>query len=276
MVQSSRPAPCFSLALATCALIVWAVCGATLEGSAAESAAKSPSFKLDVMAVLSRAGCNQGACHGNLNGKGGLSLSLRGEANDYVGKGLSGGEIVLRPRRHSSPCGEGQVIAGNTILYGATSGRFFAAGRVGERFAVRLSGALAVVEGVGDHACEYMTAGTVLILGPVGHNLGAGMSGGLAYVHDPGQTLAGRINAEMVSIDPGLASEDETWLLEACRRHWEATASPRVGALLEDWAASMRAFRRVAPRGLPSVRPGPWPADPGAQAAQPEPMWSVA
>lgn len=206
----------------------------------------------------------------------GMSLVLEGEANDYVGKGLSGGEIVLRPRRHSSPCGEGQVIAGNTILYGATSGRFFAAGRVGERFAVRLSGALAVVEGVGDHACEYMTAGTVLILGPVGHNLGAGMSGGLAYVHDPGQTLAGRINAEMVSIDPGLASEDETWLLEACRRHWEATASPRVGALLEDWAASMRAFRRVAPRGLPSVRPGPWPADPGAQAAQPEPMWSVA
>jgi len=129
---------------------------------------------------------------------------------------------------------------------------------------------------VGDHACEYMTAGTVLILGPVGHNLGAGMSGGLAYVHDPDQTLAGRINEEMVSIDAGLSAEDETWLLEACQRHWEATASPRVEALLEDWAASMRAFRRVTPRGLPSARPVPWPLDPSAETGQPEPMWSVA
>ncbi len=206
----------------------------------------------------------------------GMSLTLEGEANDYVGKGLSGGEIVLHPRRDFRPRAEGQVIAGNTILYGATSGRFFAAGRVGERFAVRLSGALAVVEGAGDHACEYMTAGTVAILGPVGHNLGAGMSGGLAYVHDPAQVLASRINGEMVAIDAGLSLEDEAWLKEACRRHWEATASPRVEGLLQDWAGSMRAFRKVTPRGLPSVRPVPWPVEARVESAEPEPMWSVA
>jgi glutamate synthase domain-containing protein 3 len=106
-----------------------------------------------------------------------MTLTLEGEANDYVGKGLSGGEIVLRPRRQAGSVSAGEVIAGNTVLYGATAGRLFAAGRVGERFAVRLSGAVAVVEGAGDHACEYMTAGTVAILGPVGRNFGAGHDG---------------------------------------------------------------------------------------------------
>jgi len=147
---------------------------------------------------------------------------------------------------------------------------------VGERFAVRLSGALAVVEGAGDHACEYMTSGTVAILGPVGHNLGAGMTGGLAYVHDPEQQLAGRINEEMVSIDAGLNPEDEAWLKEACRRHWEATASPRGEGLLKDWAVAMRAFRKVTPRGLASVRPVPWPLGATTEGAEAEPMWSVA
>jgi glutamate synthase domain-containing protein 3 len=206
----------------------------------------------------------------------GMSLTLEGEANDYVGKGLSGGEIIIHPRPTARPRALNQVIAGNTLLYGATSGRLFAAGRVGERFGVRLSGAVAVVEGVGDHACEYMTAGTVLILGPVGQNLGAGMSGGLAYVHDPGRTLASRINEEMVSIDALLSAEDETWLKEACRRHWEATASPRAETLLQEWAVSVGAFRKVTPRGLSSVRPVPWPLDSREQSAAPEPMWSVA
>ena len=206
----------------------------------------------------------------------GMSLTLEGEANDYVGKGLSGGEIIIHPRPTGRPRALNQVIAGNTLLYGATSGRLFAAGRVGERFGVRLSGAVAVVEGVGDHACEYMTAGTVLILGPVGQNLGAGMSGGLAYVHDPDGTAGSRINEEMVSIDALLSADDERWLKEACRRHWEATASPRAETLLQEWAVSMRAFRKVTPRGLASVRPVPWPLDSREESAAPEPMWSVA
>jgi glutamate synthase (NADPH/NADH) large chain len=188
----------------------------------------------------------------------GMSLVLEGEANDYVGKGLSGGEIVIRPRPGSAGI-DGQVIAGNTLLYGATSGRLFAAGRVGERFAVRLSGALAVVEGVGDHACEYMTAGTVAILGPVGRNLGAGMSGGLAYIYDPEDRLGSGLNQEMVATSQSLSADDENWLAEACRRHWEATASPRVEAMLQDWRATLSAFKRVAPKGLAAVRPTPWP-----------------
>jgi len=206
----------------------------------------------------------------------GMSLTLEGEANDYVGKGLSGGEIVLHPRRSSRSGGVDQVIAGNTLLYGATGGRLFAAGRVGERFAVRLSGAVAVVEGAGDHACEYMTAGTVAILGAVGQNLGAGMSGGLAYVHDPERTLAGRINPEMVALDARLEAEDEAWLLEACRRHSEATASPRAEALLQNWARSLSSFRKITPRGLPMVRPVPWPIEARVESPDRLPMWSVA
>ncbi|MBX7187401.1 MAG: glutamate synthase large subunit [Vicinamibacteria bacterium] len=206
----------------------------------------------------------------------GMSLTLEGEANDYVGKGLSGGEIILRPRRQARAHAASQVIAGNTLLYGATSGRLFAAGRVGERFAVRLSGALAVVEGAGDHACEYMTSGAVAILGPVGQNLGAGMSGGLAYVHDPHRTLESRINAEMVSIDPGLLAEDAAWIEEACRRHLEATGSVRAESLLRDWATSIHDFRKVVAKGLPAARPASWPVAADAPGAAPEPMWSVA
>ncbi|PYQ21848.1 MAG: glutamate synthase large subunit, partial [Acidobacteria bacterium] len=130
----------------------------------------------------------------------GLHLRLEGEANDYLGKGMSGGEIALLPSQAFASRAEGQVIAGNTILYGATGGRAFIAGRVGERFAVRNSGALAVVEGVGDHACEYMTAGAVVVLGPFGRNFGAGMSGGLAYVFDPEERLSRRTNPEMVAV----------------------------------------------------------------------------
>src|SRR5512134_1165263 len=128
----------------------------------------------------------------------GLRLEVFGDANDYVGKGLSGGSIVVRPLVSSPMVASDNVIIGNTCLYGATAGRLFAAGRAGERFAVRNSGAIAVVEGVGDNGCEYMTGGTAVVLGPVGDNFAAGMSGGMAFVHDPDDSLASRINDEMV------------------------------------------------------------------------------
>jgi glutamate synthase (ferredoxin) len=173
----------------------------------------------------------------------GMRLVLDGEANDYVGKGMSGGEIIVRNRnaRH--------VIAGNTILYGATGGCVFIAGRVGERFAVRNSGAFAVVEGTGDHACEYMTAGAVVILGPTGRNAGAGMSGGALFVLDEEEQLAQRINSESVRIDSELT--DEAWLYEAIALHAEATGSAHAHALLKNWSASRLLFRRVSPCGQP-------------------------
>ena len=129
----------------------------------------------------------------------GVTLELTGEANDYVGKGMGGGRIVIRPPADDA----GQpTLAGNTLLYGATGGQLFVAGRVGERFAVRNSGAVAVVEGTGDHCCEYMTGGTVVVLGPVGYNLGAGMTGGEAYVYDPEGRLGARLNASAGRVPP--------------------------------------------------------------------------
>jgi len=175
----------------------------------------------------------------------GMRLVLDGEANDYVGKGMSGGEIVVRNKntRH--------VIAGNTILYGATGGRAFIAGRVGERFAVRNSGAFAVVEGTGDHACEYMTAGAVVILGPTGRNLGAGMSGGALFVLDREKQLANHINREYVRIDAELT--DEAWLYDAVALHAEVTGSSHAGALLRNWSTTRQSLRRVSPFGQPAV-----------------------
>ena len=134
----------------------------------------------------------------------GITLRLFGDANDYVGKGLSGGRLIVRPPKDARIAAEEHIIAGNVIAYGATSGEIFIRGKVGERFCVRNSGALAVVEGVGDHGCEYMTGGRVVVLGPIGRNFAAGMSGGIAYVLD---LPAHRVNPEMVDIDP-LDSED--------------------------------------------------------------------
>jgi glutamate synthase domain-containing protein 3 len=181
----------------------------------------------------------------------GLRLDLIGEANDYVGKGLSGGEIVVR-----RPEGDGSaVLAGNTCLYGATGGRLFVGGRAGERFAVRNSGATAVVEGVGDHGCEYMTAGAVVVLGPVGRNFGAGMSGGRAFVLDADGGLAEQVNPELVEVD-ALDREEEAWLREALVRHQRATGSAAAARLLEDWIVNRLLFARVAPRsGMRTVLP---------------------
>ena len=177
---------------------------------------------------------------------GGMRLVVHGEANDYLGKGMSGGEIVVRPRA-AMPRASEQVVAGNTLLYGATGGRAFLAGRVGERFAVRNSGAIAVVEGTGDHACEYMTAGAVVILGSTGRNVAAGMSGGVVFAHDPHDVLASRMNGEWVRLDRQLSSDDEAWLLEAIALHAELTGSGRACSLLRKWNAGRRQFRRLSP-----------------------------
>ncbi|CRK52033.1 glutamate synthase (large subunit) [Rhodococcus sp. RD6.2] len=173
----------------------------------------------------------------------GVTLALTGDANDYVGKGLSGGRIVLRPAADAPFDAQEQVIAGNTLLYGATSGELFARGQVGERFSVRNSGATAVVEGVGDHACEYMTGGRVVVLGPTGRNLAAGMSGGIAYVLDLDPT---RVNTAMVTLespDP----DDLEWLHAVVARHREYTDSPVAASMLADWPRRAALFTKVLP-----------------------------
>jgi glutamate synthase (NADPH) large chain len=179
----------------------------------------------------------------------GISLRLEGDANDYVGKGLSGGTIMVRPAREAAFVAEENIIAGNVIGYGATSGKLFLRGRVGERFCVRNSGATAVVEGVGDHALEYMTGGVAVILGSTGRNLGAGMSGGRAYVIDLDPA---RVNREMVDLDP-LGDEDRERLQELLRQHAEETGSAVATVLLADWPASAQRFTLVMPRDFKRV-----------------------
>ena len=173
----------------------------------------------------------------------GISLVVVGDANDYVGKGLSGGRIVLRPSEDAPFVAEEQVIAGNTLLYGATSGALYARGRVGERFAVRNSGAVAVVEGVGDHACEYMTGGRIVIIGPTGRNLAAGMSGGLAFVLD---VKAEKVNRDMVVLEQPSA-EDCRQLVDILGAHLAATGSPVAAKLLDDWGGQSPRFTKVLP-----------------------------
>jgi glutamate synthase (NADPH/NADH) large chain len=173
----------------------------------------------------------------------GITLRLEGDANDYVGKGLSGGRVVVRPDRAATFDAAQQIIAGNVIGYGATSGEIYLRGQVGERFCVRNSGATAVVEGVGDHGCEYMTGGRVVVLGPTGRNFAAGMSGGVAFLLDLDE---GRVNKELVELAPveGEAAEE---LHAIVRRHAEETGSPVAEALLEDWAAACARFTEVMP-----------------------------
>lgn len=171
----------------------------------------------------------------------GITLRLEGDANDYVGKGLSGGRLVIRPARDAGFVAEDQIIAGNVIAYGATSGEIFVRGRAGERFCVRNSGATAVVEGVGDHALEYMTGGRVVILGATGRNVAAGMSGGVAYVLDLDQDL---VNREMVEIHE-VGDPDE--LKTLVTRHAEETGSEVAQKLLADWASALSRFTEVMP-----------------------------
>jgi glutamate synthase (NADPH) large chain len=174
----------------------------------------------------------------------GVTLRLEGDANDYLGKGLSGGRLVIRPDRSSSFAAEQQIIAGNVIAYGATAGELFIRGQVGERFCVRNSGATAVVEGVGDHGCEYMTGGQVVVLGPTGRNFAAGMSGGIAYVLDLEMSLVNVALVNLSGVDPD--AQDE--LHELIREHAEETESPVAGGLLRGWARDLSRFTQVMPR----------------------------
>jgi len=185
----------------------------------------------------------------------GVTLELVGEANDYVGKGMGGGTVIVRPPADDASLAPGAdpraghrpALAGNTCLYGSTGGELYVSGIVGERFGIRNSGATTVVEGAGDHACEYMTGGTVVILGWVGYNLGAGMTGGSCYVWDPKGTLVGRVNTSLVDFErPDQAHADE--LRRLVLRHAELTGSPRATSLLQAWEDTADEFWYVAPR----------------------------
>ncbi len=180
----------------------------------------------------------------------GMRLDLEGEANDYVGKGLNGAEISVRPFHDARYVGASHLnmIVGNTVLYGATDGLLLAAGQAGDRFAVRNSGACAVVEGVGNHACEYMTGGVVAVLGRAGRNFGAGMSNGIAYVLDEAGTFASRLNHELVLL-ADLDDDDDALLQRLLRIHYRRTGSARARAILEGWGGAFGQWRKVKPRG---------------------------
>ncbi len=182
----------------------------------------------------------------------GITLRLEGDANDYAAKGLSGGIVIMHPDRDAVFAAEENVLAGNVALYGATAGEAYFRGIVGERFCVRNSGATAVVEGVGDHGCEYMTGGRVVVLGPTGRNFAAGMSGGIAYVHDPADQFDALVNYDMVDLDP-LTDADREWLRTTVERHRELTGSDVANRLLSQWGTEVASFRKVMPQDYKRV-----------------------
>ncbi len=191
----------------------------------------------------------RGSCGQSLGAFGaqGLRIEVEGDANDYVGKGLSGATIVLKPPRAARFAATDNTIVGNTVLYGATSGFLFAAGQAGERFAVRNSGAVSVVEGCGANGCEYMTGGVAVILGTPGDNFAAGMTGGVAFVCGSDEALSERVNLDSVVRQP-VARPDELELLrKIIRRHLEETQSLRAEKLLGDWGGQSERFWRIAP-----------------------------
>ncbi|OGX12336.1 MAG: glutamate synthase subunit alpha [Omnitrophica WOR_2 bacterium RIFCSPLOWO2_02_FULL_63_16] len=179
----------------------------------------------------------------------GMRLRLIGEANDYVGKAMGGGELIIRPPDSVKFVWHKHVIIGNTCLYGATGGYLYAAGRAGERFGVRNSGAVAVIEGLGDHGCEYMTGGIVLVLGETGRNFGAGMTGGRAYVLDEARVFEKRVNLELVELQPLDNAEDVDIVRTLIERHFVATKSNRALSILTNWEDHQRLFWMVIPRG---------------------------
>jgi glutamate synthase domain-containing protein 3 len=185
----------------------------------------------------------------------GVTLTLEGDANDYVGKGLSGGRLIVYPPRASTFVPEENILVGNVCLYGATSGEAFFNGMAGERFAVRNSGATAVVEAVGDHGCEYMTKGLVAVLGPTGRNFAAGMTGGIAYVLDEtGAFVQSRCNRAGVDLEPVTGDEDVSLLRSLILRHAAATGSLRAEWILENWSTMLPQFVKVFPHEFKRVQ----------------------
>ena len=181
-------------------------------------------------------------------------MRLEGDSNDYIGKGLSGGRIIVYPPKESTFLPDENILIGNTAFYGATSGEAFLNGRAGERFCVRNSGATAVVEGVGDHGCEYMTKGLVVCLGTTGRNFGAGMSGGIAYVFDEtGQFQTNLCNRASVDLDPVESQEDINTLKQLLERHWMYTGSPKARWVLDDFGALLPKFVKVFPHEFKRV-----------------------
>jgi glutamate synthase (NADPH/NADH) large chain len=180
----------------------------------------------------------------------GVKIELFGDANDYVGKGLSGGTIVVRPRPSSTLVPHENTIIGNTVLYGATSGTLFASGQAGERFAVRNSGARVVVEGCGSNGCEYMTAGTAVILGNVGHNFGAGMTGGMAFVYDADGIFQHRVNPETVVYQRLASAHWEGVLRDLLTEHHRETGSPRAEMILSGWQYEAPKFWQICPKEM--------------------------
>jgi len=178
----------------------------------------------------------------------GMSLSLEGDANDYVGKGLSGGKIAVFPPREAPFAAEANIIIGNVALYGATRGEVYVRGVAGERFCVRNSGADAVVEGVGDHGCEYMTGGRVVVLGTTGRNFAAGMSGGIAYVLDEHGDFPSKVNAQMVSLEKVEDATEAAALRRLVENHLERTSSSRARQVLDAWDEWLPKFVKVIPR----------------------------
>jgi glutamate synthase (NADPH/NADH) large chain len=196
----------------------------------------------------------------------GLKLEVFGDANDYVGKGLSGGTIVVRPAPSSNLVWSENTIIGNTVLYGATSGELFAAGQAGERFAVRNSGATAVVEGCGANGCEYMTGGTVVILGPMGDNFGAGFTGGQAFLYDARNTFEQRVNGESLLWTRLASAHWEGVLRDLILRHVRETGSPLAARLLNDWEQERGRFWQVVPKEYARYLPAPMEEAPAVAA----------
>jgi glutamate synthase (ferredoxin) len=188
----------------------------------------------------------------------GVNIKLLGEANDYIGKGMNGGELVVRPPENVRFNWSDNILIGNVCLFGATGGKLFAAGRAGERFCVRNSGATAVVEGIGDHGCEYMTGGRTVLLGTTGRNFGAGMSGGLAYIYDPTNLFPNRYNDAMVGIERVTDADDQVWLKEIVEEHATKTGSELGARILENWTQSLKEFWCVVPHP-PAAQPAHQP-----------------
>jgi glutamate synthase domain-containing protein 3 len=178
----------------------------------------------------------------------GVTLELEGDANDYVGKGLSGGRIIIYPPKESKFKAEENMIIGNVSLYGAIEGEAFYRGVAGERFAVRNSGARAVVERVGDHGCEYMTGGVVVVLGPTGRNFAAGMSGGIAYVYDDMGRFDKRCNKSMVDLEKVVETDDKVILKDLIQKHATLTGSPVAKNMLDNWDKELPRFVKVFPK----------------------------